>query len=101
MSDQGTQSDADEMLPPTKRPVVESKPLFTISIMCQNLPLPPARSWSYDNLMTYPVMQPTMKKEKRIQKQVVDGEERDVEVEVEMPPPFKQLFLFSGKEASL
>jgi hypothetical protein len=42
-----------------------------------------------------------MKKEKRIQKQVVDGEERDVEVEVEMPPPFKQLFLFSGKEASL
>ena len=61
----------------------------------------PARSWSYDNLMTYPVMQPPRRREKRIQKQVVDGEERDVEVEVEITQSFKQLFLFSGKDASL
>ena len=61
----------------------------------------PARSWSYDNLMTYPVMPPTMRKEKRIQRQVVDGVEKDVEVEVQVTQPFKQLFLFSGKEASV
>jgi len=83
MSDQCTMSDADEWLSTTKRPAVET------------------RSWSYDNLMTYPVMHPTLKKEKRIQRQVVNGEEKDVEVEVEVTQPFKQLFLFSGKEASL
>lgn len=60
-----------------------------------------ARSWSYDNLVTYPVMPPITKKEKRIQRQVVDGEEQDVEVEVEITQPMKRLFLFSGKEASL
>jgi hypothetical protein len=49
--------------------------------------------------MTYPVMQPTLKKEKRIQRQVVDGEEKEVEVEITQP--FKQLFLFSGKDASV
>jgi len=51
--------------------------------------------------MTYPVMPPTMRKEKRIQRQVVDGVEKDVEVEVQVTQPFKQLFLFSGKEASV
>jgi hypothetical protein len=59
------------------------------------------RSWSYDNLVTYPVMPPIPKKEKRIQRQVVDGEEQEVEVEVEITQPLKRLFLFSGKEASL
>ena len=42
-----------------------------------------------------------MRKERRIQKQVVNGEEKDIEVEVEIAQPFKQLFLFSGKEVSL
>lgn len=46
-------------------------------------------------------MHPTLKKEKRIQKQVVNGEEKDIEVEVEIAQPFKQLFLFPGKESSL
>ena len=51
--------------------------------------------------MTYPVMQPPSRREKRIQRQVVNGEERDIEVEVEVTQSFKQLFLFSGKDASL
>jgi hypothetical protein len=80
-SDSYTKVDADEGLSMAKRPAVET------------------RSWSYDNLMTYPVMQPTLKKEKRIQRQVVDGEEKEVEVEITQP--FKQLFLFSGKDASV
>ena len=38
------------------------------------------------------------KKEKRIQRQVgTDGVERDVEVEVEVVPERKRLFLFPGK----
>ncbi|KIM89163.1 hypothetical protein PILCRDRAFT_2441 [Piloderma croceum F 1598] len=83
LSDQGSKSDDDEPLPAPRRPNVET------------------RSWSYDNLMTYPVMQPPRRREKRIQKQVVNGEERDIEVEVEVTQSFKQLFLFSGKDASL
>jgi hypothetical protein len=59
------------------------------------------RSWSYDNLKTYPVMQLPLKKEKRIEKQVVDGNEVEVEVEVEIFRPMKRLFLFPGKETSL
>jgi len=59
------------------------------------------RSWSYDNLRTYPVMQLPPKKEKRIEKQVVDGREVEVEVEVEVVQPMKRLFLFPGKETSL
>jgi hypothetical protein len=70
-------------LPTLKRPTVET------------------RSWSYDNLVTYPVMPPIPKKEKRLQKQVVDGEEKVVEVEVEVAQPIKRLFLFSGKDASM
>jgi len=70
-------------LPTLKRPTVE------------------ARSWSYDNLVTYPVMPPIPRKEKRMQRQVVDGEEKEVEVEVEVTQPIKRLFLFSGKDASL
>jgi hypothetical protein len=70
-------------LPTLKRPTVE------------------ARSWSYDNLVTYPVMPPIPKKEKRMQRQVVNGEEKEVEIEVEVTQPIKRLFLFSGKDASL
>jgi len=83
MSDPYAKVDADEGLSMAKRPAVE------------------IRSWSYDNLMTYPVMLPTLRKEKRIQRQVVNGEEKEVEVEVEITQPFKQLFLFSGKDASV
>lgn len=103
LSDQGSKSDDDESLPAPRRPTVESTLWFSSAILFQMsyLMFFPARSWSYDNLMTYPVMQPPRRREKRIQKQVVDGEERDVEVEVEITQSFKQLFLFSGKDASL
>ena len=36
------------------------------------------------------------KKEKRIERKVVDGVEQDVEVEVEVTQPIKRLFLFGG-----
>ncbi|KAI6099551.1 hypothetical protein EDD16DRAFT_1717823 [Pisolithus croceorrhizus] len=58
------------------------------------------RSWSYDNVRTYPVMMPPPKKEKRIMTRVIDGETKEVEVEVEVTPQVKRLFLFAGKEAS-
>ena len=38
------------------------------------------------------------KKEKRIERRVVDGVEQDVEVEVEIVAPLKRLFLFPDKE---
>jgi hypothetical protein len=60
----------------------------------------PVRSWSYDNLKTYPVMQLPPKKEKRIETRMVDGRAVDVEVEVEVVRPMKRLFLFPGKETS-
>lgn len=56
-----------------------------------------ARAWSYDNLKTYPVMQLPPRKEKRLERQIVDGVEVDVEVEVEVVQPFKRLFLFPGR----
>ena len=46
-------------------------------------------------------MQLPAKKEKRIEKQVVNGQEVDVEVEVEIVQPLKRLFLFHGKETSV
>jgi len=57
---------------------------------------PPARAWSYDNVLTYPCMVPPVRTERRIERHVVDGVERDIEVEVELP--LKRLFLFPGKE---
>ena len=39
------------------------------------------------------------KKETRIERRVVDGVERDVEVVVEVPRDMKRLFLFPGKSA--
>ncbi|KAH9949843.1 hypothetical protein B0H21DRAFT_70272 [Amylocystis lapponica] len=59
---------------------------------------PQMRSWSYADTMTYPIMQLPPKKEKRIERRIVDGEERDVEVEVEIVKPLKRLFLFPDKE---
>ena len=51
--------------------------------------------------MTYPVMTPVPKIEKRIEKQMVDGQLKEVVVEVELEQPFKKLFLFPGKQSSL
>ncbi|KAG2010220.1 hypothetical protein CC2G_013059 [Coprinopsis cinerea AmutBmut pab1-1] len=50
------------------------------------------RSWSYDNVKTYPLMPMQRKMIKRIEKRIVDGEE--IEVEVQVPEPLKRLFLF-------
>ncbi|KIK16018.1 hypothetical protein PISMIDRAFT_25179 [Pisolithus microcarpus 441] len=49
------------------------------------------RSWSYDNVRTYPVMMPPPKKEKRIITRVIDGETKEVEVEVEVTPQERRL----------
>ncbi|KAF9468528.1 hypothetical protein BDZ94DRAFT_1279631 [Collybia nuda] len=52
------------------------------------------RSWSYDNVRTYPVMRMPQKTVKRMEKRVVDGVETEVEVEVVVDEPLKRLFLF-------
>jgi hypothetical protein len=39
------------------------------------------------------------KKEKRIEKHLVDGVEKDVEVEVDVVAPLKRLFRFAGDES--
>ncbi|KAG6857133.1 hypothetical protein H0H87_008703 [Tephrocybe sp. NHM501043] len=58
------------------------------------------RSWSYDNIKTYPIMRlpPKTKTEKRKEIRVVDGEEVEVEyeVEVEIYEKPKRLFLFAS-----
>jgi len=56
-----------------------------------------ARSWSYDNVKTYDIMQVPQKKVKKTEKQIqlVDGEEVEVEVEVEVIEPLKRLFNFA------
>lgn len=44
-------------------------------------------------------MQLPPKKEKRVEKRFVNGVEKEVVVEVELPPaPLKRLFLFPGKD---
>jgi len=53
------------------------------------------RSWSYDNIKTYPMMQAPPKKVKQVETQIIDGEEREVEVEVEVHETPKRLFLFA------
>jgi hypothetical protein len=54
------------------------------------------RAWSYENVLTYPCMVPPTRTERRLEKCMIDGVEREVEVEVELP--LKRLFLFPGKE---
>jgi hypothetical protein len=56
-----------------------------------------ARSWSYDNVTTYPVMPMPRRKEIRYERRVVDGVATVVETEVEVQPELKRLFLFPGK----
>ncbi|KAF9533240.1 hypothetical protein CPB83DRAFT_867190 [Crepidotus variabilis] len=53
------------------------------------------RSWSYDNVPTYPIMQLPPTKVTRVERRVVDGEECDVTVEVEVREERKRLFLFA------
>ncbi|KAI9465548.1 hypothetical protein BJY52DRAFT_1113686 [Lactarius psammicola] len=67
-------------MPTTKRPSVET------------------RSWSYDNMTTYPVMPMPPRKEIRYERRVVGGVTTVVETEVEVQPQLKRLFLFPGKE---
>ncbi|KAF8501042.1 hypothetical protein F5888DRAFT_1801566 [Russula emetica] len=67
-------------LPAMKRPTIE------------------ARSWSYDNVTTYPVMPMPRRKETRYERRVVDGVATVMETEVEVQPELKRLFLFPGKE---
>ena len=57
-----------------------------------------ARSWSYDNMTTYPVMPMPPRKEIRYERRVVNGVTTVVETEVEVQPELKRLFLFPGKE---
>ncbi|KAG6877344.1 hypothetical protein C0993_008431 [Termitomyces sp. T159_Od127] len=66
-------------LRPPKRPTVET------------------RSWSYDNVKTYPTMRIPKKTriEKHKEKRIVDGQEVEVEVEVEVEEKPKCLFLFA------
>jgi hypothetical protein len=55
-----------------------------------------ARAWSYDNVLTYPCMVLPVRTEKCLEKRIVDGVEREVEVKVELP--LKRLFLFPAKK---
>ncbi|KAF5382761.1 hypothetical protein D9615_002922 [Tricholomella constricta] len=63
------------------------------------------RSWSYDNIKTYPVMRlpPKTRIEKRTEKRLVDGEEVEVEVEVEVEieEKLKRLFHFQAPNATV
>ena len=71
-----------------------AKYLFSFHITDLSL----ARSWSYDNVTTYPVMPMPPRKEIRYERRVVDGVTTVVETEVEVQPQLKRLFLFPGKE---
>ncbi|TFK40542.1 hypothetical protein BDQ12DRAFT_664288 [Crucibulum laeve] len=67
----------------------------------QRRPAVETRSWSYDNLKTYPIMQLPPKREKRKEKQVVDGQEVEIEYEVVVEEPRKRLFLFPASTAPM
>jgi hypothetical protein len=56
-----------------------------------------ARPWSYDGMQTYPVLKLPPKKQIRILIKIVDGEEVEVETEVEVHEKPKKLFLFAPK----
>ena len=86
---------AEDELTFGSRPVESQSFFYTLSLSFAHLP-PQVRAWSYDNVLTYPCMVPPVRTEKRVEKQVVDGVEQQVEVEVELP--LKRLFLFPGKE---
>lgn len=85
-------------LPSAKRPTVESMLTLhgRLSLVVDTVST--ARSWSYDNVTTYPVMPMPPRKEIRYERRVVDGVTTVVETEVEVQPQMKRLFLFPGKE---
>ncbi|KAI0720616.1 hypothetical protein C8T65DRAFT_567580 [Cerioporus squamosus] len=57
----------------------------------------PTRTGSYSSeTYKYPIMRTAPRREKRVVRKVVDGVERDFEVEVEVEEPIKRLFLFGG-----
>jgi len=56
-----------------------------------------ARPWSYDGMETYPVPKLPLKKQTQILTKIVDGEEKEVETEVEVYEQPKKLFLFAPK----
>ena len=94
-SDEDRSSECASSLPRyPKRPTVEGEPFLPFYWLAI-LIISAARSWSYDNFNTYPVMQLPPKKVKQMQKQVVDGKEYDVEVEVEVVEERKCLFKFA------
>lgn len=68
------------------------------SVPTMKRPTVETRSWSYDNMTTYPVMPMPPRKEIRYERRVVDGVTTVVETEVEVQPQVKRLFLFPGKE---
>src|SRR5258708_1852761 len=84
-------------LPTMKRPTVESM-FFHGRLLWRSNGACTARSWSYDNVTTYPVMRMPRRKEVRYERRVVDGVATAVETEVEVQPELKRLFLFPGKE---
>ncbi|KAG5652907.1 hypothetical protein H0H81_003168 [Sphagnurus paluster] len=68
-------------------------------------PVETTRSWSYDNIKTYPIMRlpPKTRMETRKETRVVNGKqvEVDVQVEVVVEEKLKRLFLFPAPLASL
>lgn len=68
------------------------------SLPTERRPTVETRSWSYDNMTTYPVMPMPPRKEIRYERRVVNGVTTVVETEVEVQPQLKRLFLFPGKE---
>jgi hypothetical protein len=85
-------------LPAMKRPTVESMFAPPGLLLWRSDSACTARSWSYDNVTTYPVMPMPRRKETRYERRVVDGVATVVETEVEVQPELKRLFLFPGKE---
>ena len=67
--------------------------LYPLSLLIYHL----ARPWSYDNMQTYPVLKLPLKKQTQILTKIVDGEEVEVETEVEVHDKLKKLFLFAPK----
>ena len=85
-------------LPTTKRPTVESVSSLHGRLSLGVDTVSTARSWSYDNMTTYPVMPMPPRKEIRYERRLIDGVTTVVETEVEVQPQMKRLFLFPGKE---
>jgi hypothetical protein len=85
-------------LPTAKRPTVESALSSHGRLSLAFDTVSTARSWSYDNMTTYPVMPMPPRKETRYERRVIDGVSTVVETEVEVQPQLKRLFLFPGKE---